>query len=97
MAAPSPSMSPVLIGDTTLCSVVDGISLTETFPHWLGGRCPLSGLCFGLAPTIRFSVIPMLEVVVGITIEEATSDPSPDLGILSIAPLPCLASKYHNH
>ena len=35
MAAPSPSMCPVLIGDTMLCSVVDGISLTETCPLWL--------------------------------------------------------------
>ena len=36
MAAPSPNMCPVLICDTTLYSVVDGISLTETCPLWLG-------------------------------------------------------------
>ena len=75
MAAPSPNMCPVLIGDKTLCSVVDGISLTETCSLWLGGGCPLSGVCFCLAPTIRFSVIPTLEVLVGIPIEEVAGAP----------------------
>ena len=92
MAAPFPNMCPVLTGNTTLCSVVERISLTETCPLWLGGQCPLSGVCLGLAPTIRFSLIPSLEVVGGMPIKEVASVLSPDLGILPIAPLPCLAS-----
>ena len=46
----------------------------------------------GLAQAIRFSVIPSPEVVGGIPIEQAAGVLSSDLGILSIAPLPCLAS-----
>ena len=38
-----------------------------------------------------FSVIPIPEATVGITTEEVAGTLSPDMGTLSMAPLPCLA------
>ena len=67
MAAPSPSMCPVLIGDTTsmFCGI-DGISLTETCPLWLGVAVVYCQRYVLVLPqTMRFSVIPTLEVMGG--------------------------------
>ena len=73
MAIPSLSMCPVPTGDTNLCSVGDGISLTEMGPPWLGVG-------------IHCSVTLILEVIVGIAIEEPASTLSSDLGALPMAP-----------
>ena len=92
MAAPSPNMCQLFTGDTTFCPVIEGTSPTETCSLWSGSSCPLSVVCLGLAPTIRFSVISPLATVEGIPREGTTSVHSPGLGILSTAPLPCQAS-----
>ena len=90
MATPSLIMCPVLTGDTTLCPVIEGTTPAETCSFQLGSSCPPSGVC--LTPNHGVFCHSHTQSHRGMPIGEVITAYSHDLGIFSIAPLPCLAS-----